>query len=123
MVGNRLQDAVYFLLGHKIAVEEIVAIKATDSREKHHFFITWGRAFDRVDPKPLLSAVRPALSRLGLSTIRRLEVCSTLQEASDQPYFFEALLAFAQKRVLSAKARRNRIAAGKDVYYLGTPVT
>ncbi len=108
-------------------MEEIVAIKATDSRGKHHFFITWGRAFDRVDPKPLLSAVRPALSRFV--TIRRLEVCSTLQEASDQPYFFEALLAFAQKRIPSGEARRGwsaarrkQIAAGKDIYYLGTPV-
>jgi hypothetical protein len=111
-------------------VEDIVAIKAIDSRGKRHFFVTWGRVFDPVDPQPLLSAVRPALSRFGLSTIRRLEVCSTLQEASEQPYFFEALLAFSQKRVPSAKARRawsaarrKQIAAGKDIYYLGTPVT
>jgi hypothetical protein len=104
-------------------LEDIVAIKATDSRGKQHFFITWGRAFDRTDPKPLLSAVRPALPRFGLSTIRRLEVCSTLQEASGQPYFFEALLAFAQKRISAAQARRKQIVAGEDIYYLGKPVT
>ena len=111
-------------------MEDIIAIKATDSRGKRHFFVTWGRAFDPVDPTPLLSAVRPALARFGLSAIRRLEVCSTLQEASEQPYFFEALLAFSQKRILSGKARRawsaarrKQIAAGKDIYYLGTPVT
>jgi hypothetical protein len=111
-------------------VEDIVAIKATDSRGKPHFFIAWGRAFDPVDPKPLLRAVRPALSRFGLSAIRRLEVCPTLQEASDQPYFFEALVAFAQKPIPTGKvrrawiaARRKQIAAGKDIYYLGAPVT
>jgi hypothetical protein len=87
-------------------VEDIVAIKATDSRGKRHFFVTWGRVFDSVDPQPLLNAIRPALPRFGLSTIRRLEVCSTLQEASEQPYFFEALLAFSQKRIPSGKARR-----------------
>jgi hypothetical protein len=111
-------------------LEDIVAIKATDSSGKHHFFLTWGRAFDRVGSKPLLTAVRPALSQFGLSKIRRLEVCSTLQEASDQPYFFEALFAFAQKPAPSGKARRawsavrrKQIAAGKEIYYLGTPVT
>ena len=111
-------------------MEDIVAIKATDSRGKHHFFLTWDRVFDPVDAQALLSAVRPVLSRFGLSTIRRLEVCSTLQEASEQPYFFEALLAFSRKRVPSAKARRawnaarrKQIATGKDIYYLGTPVT
>jgi len=104
-------------------LEDIVAIKAIDSRGKRHFFITWGRAFDRVDPKPLLSAIRPALSRFGLTATCRLQVCPTLQEASDQPYFFEALVAFAQKRVPSTATRRKRIAAGKDIYYLGTPIT
>jgi hypothetical protein len=111
-------------------VEDIVAIKATDSRGKRHFFVTWGPAFDPVDPTPLLSAVRPTLARFGVSAIRRLEVCSTLQEPSDQPYFFEALVAFAQKPAPTGKARRawsvarrKQIAAGKDVYYLGTPVT
>jgi len=111
-------------------VEEIVAIKATDKRGTKHFFVTWGRAFDPVDPKPLLTAVRPALSQFGLSGIRSLQVCSTLQEASGQPYFFEALLAFSQKRIPYGKtystwnaACRKQIASGKDIYYLGKPVT
>jgi hypothetical protein len=111
-------------------VEDIVAIKATDSRGKHHFFLTWGRSFDRVDPKPLLTAVRPGLAQFGLPVIRKLDVCATLQEASGQPYFFEALLAFARKPIPFGKtytawraACRRRIASGKDIYYLGKPVT
>ena len=110
-------------------MEEIVAIRATDSRGKKHFLITWGRAFDPVDARRLLDAVRPALSQFGISAVRTLEVCSTLQEASDQLYFFEALVAFSQKHIPSGKALaswraacRRKIAAGKDIYYLGKPI-
>jgi hypothetical protein len=111
-------------------MEDIVAIKATDSRGKRHFFLTWGRSFDRVDPKPLLTAVRPGLAQFGLSVVRNLDVCPTLQEASGQPYFFEALLAFSQKPIPYGKkysawkaACRKKILSGKDIYYLGKPVT
>src|ERR1051325_7081898 len=104
-------------------MEDVVAVKAIDSRGKCHFFLTWGRAFDRTDPNPLLDAIRPSLSRCGLSRIRRLEICPTLQEASNQPYFFEALLFFTGQRAASTVVRRRRIRSGKDVYYLGKPVT
>src|SRR5207249_12074585 len=97
---------------------------------RKHSLVTWGRAFDPVDPKPLLHAVGLALSQFGLPAIRTLKICSTLQEASSQPYFFEALLAFSQYRIPSGKrrsawnaARRKQIISGKDIYYLGKPVT
>jgi hypothetical protein len=104
-------------------MEDVVAIKATDSRGKRHFFLTWGRAFGRTDSKPLLDAIRPSLSQFGLSRIRRLEICPTLQDASDQPYFFEALLFFTRQPAVSNVVRRRRIGSGKDIYYLGKPVT
>ena len=104
-------------------MEDVVPIKAIDSRGKGHFFLTWGRAFDRTDPKPLLDAIRPSLSRFGLSRVRQVQICLTLQDASDQPYFFEALLFFTRQRTASSVVRRQRIRSGKDIYYLGKPVT
>ena len=111
-------------------MDDVVAIKATDSRGKHHFFLTWGRVFDRTNPQSLLDAVRASLPQFGLSAVRRLETCATLQEACEQPYFFEALLSLAQQRVPTGRARtawaanrRKKIAAGKDIYYLGRKVT
>ena len=100
-------------------MEDIVAIRVADSRGKKHFFLTWGRAFDRVDSKPLLQAVRSALPKYGLSAVRNLTVCSTLQGAADQPYFCQALFALSRQRVLPARARRARIVSGKDSYYPG----
>ena len=111
-------------------MEDVVAIRASDSSGKRHFFVTWGRVFDRTDPQSLLDAVRHALPRFGLPDVDHLEACATLQEASDQPYFFEALLYFARQPISDAKDRgaweescREKISSGKDVYYLGTAVT
>jgi hypothetical protein len=104
-------------------MEDVVAIKVIDSRGKKHFFLTWGRVFDRTDPKPLLDAIGPSLSRFGVSGVRQVQICPTLQDAADQPYFFEALLFFTRQRAASNVVRRRRIRAGKDIYYLGKPVT
>ena len=104
-------------------MEDIVAIRVIDSRGKKHFFVTWGRVFDAVDPKPLLDAVRSSLPKFGgMSAIRSIRVCETLQEAADQPYFYEALFSFSRERDLSERVRRARIIAGKNIYYLGKPV-
>jgi hypothetical protein len=100
-------------------MEDIVAIRVTDSRGKKHFFLTWGRAFDRTNPKPLLEAVRPWIPKAGISKVRSISVCKTLQAAAKQPYFYEALFSFSQEAVLSDRLRRARIIAGKDIYYLG----
>ena len=55
-----------------------------------------------------------------------IAVCQTLSSAASQPYFYEALLTFSQQKVPSGKAylrwrlaRRRRIEAGKEIYYLG----
>jgi hypothetical protein len=53
-------------------------------------------------------------------------VCNSLQEAVKQPYFFEALLAFAQTPIPRGgdyddwrKARGRAMADGKEFYFLG----
>ncbi len=107
-------------------MDEVVAIKVIDSSRRPHFFLTWGRAFDAVDPAPLLSAIRDVLAQFGIQSIRGIQVCDSLQRAVRQPYFLEALLSFSREKVPYGsnyarwKARcRRRINAGQDVYYLG----
>jgi hypothetical protein len=111
-------------------MEDIVAIKASDAGGKHHFFMTWGRVFDRTDPQPLLDAVGRHLPQFGLSEPRHLEICATLQEAREEPYFFEALVLFARQPAIDAAHRaewearcRERVNSGKDIYHLGKAVT
>ncbi len=107
-------------------MDEVVAIKVIDSNRRPHFFLTWGRSFDAVNPAPLLSAFRGVLAQFGMESFRSIQVCDTLQSVVREPYFFEALLAFSREKVPSGskydlwKARcRRRIKAGRDVYYLG----
>ena len=78
-------------------MDEVVAIKVIDARGRHHFFLTWGRVFDAIDPKPLLNAVRARLGQFGIERIRTIAVCNTLHMAAKQPYFYEALLEFSQQ--------------------------
>jgi hypothetical protein len=107
-------------------MEEVVAIEIVDSKRRSHFFLTWGRVFDPVSSVLLLKAVRKAVPRFGVANIRKIRICETLQAAAGQPYFFEALLAFAGQPVPYGKAyarwkatRRKRIESGKEIYYLG----
>ena len=107
-------------------MEEVVAIKVLDGKRRPHFFLTWGRVFDPVDPEPLLSAVRERLRQFGIHAVRSVRVCGTLQAAADQPYFYEALMIYSQQRVPYGKAyskwratRRKQIEAGNEIYYLG----
>jgi hypothetical protein len=106
-------------------MEEVVAIKIVDSKCKTHFVLTWGRAFGAVSSEPLLSAVRRQLGQFGIQAVRSIRICETLQAASDQPYFYEALMFFSQQRVPYGKSylkwrttRRKQIEAGNDIYYL-----
>jgi hypothetical protein len=107
-------------------VEDIVAIKIVDKSGTEHFFLTWGRIFDPVDPEPLLAAVRPNLSRWGVRQARSLEICDSLQDAALEPYFYEALFMMAQERIpFGPKYRtwqagkRRRVRKGEDIRYVG----
>ena len=107
-------------------MEEVVAIRIVDQKGKAHFVLTWGRTFDAVSPGPLLSAVRRHLPQFGIHAVRSVRLCDTFQAASDQPYFYEALITFSQQLVPYGQpyakwraTRRKQIEAGKDIYYLG----
>jgi hypothetical protein len=56
------------------------------------------------------------------------EVCATLQEASREPYFFEALFSFAQDRIPFGDGYEewrattdHEMRKGKHLHFLGTP--
>jgi hypothetical protein len=106
-------------------MEDVVAIEVTRAGGSTTYYMTWGRLFDPVDPAALLAAVRCHLITPG-DEPASLRVCNTLREASDAPYFFEGVIAFAQKRIPFgpgydewAAAMRGAIIEGKEIYLLG----
>ncbi|MBJ7595419.1 MAG: hypothetical protein JF886_11280 [Candidatus Dormibacteraeota bacterium] len=55
-------------------------------------------------------------------------VCSTLHEASSQPYFFEGLMTFAQQSIPFGdgyeawkEAKRMAMTDGREFFFLGAP--
>jgi len=111
-------------------VDDIVAIKVTDSRRRKHYFLTWGRVFHRIDPEPLITAIKPHLRTYGIEKVRRVDVCNSLQEASRERYFFEALFHMSAQGVPFGKTytkwksiQKKRIQQGKEIHYLGRRVT
>jgi len=110
-------------------MERWVAVEVRTDAGRSRFFLTWGRIQDPVDPQPLeaLSLQAAAHFSLGGRPVRA-RVCRTLGEAAAQPYFFEALLTFAQQPIPVGDGyeawRRERAAAmaeGREFYFLGNP--
>ena len=107
-------------------VEELIAVRLTLASGEERFVVTWGRIQDTVDPAPVEQIVLERSTGFSLgSEAVRAEMCATLQEARDQPYFFEALFDFSQRRIPvdGYEAWRSeidrRMRAGKELYYLG----
>jgi hypothetical protein len=73
-------------------MEDVIAIRARTDQGQVRYWRTWGRLFDPVEPDPMIAAVRPHLrwsDKQG--EIVEITICVSLQEASDQPYFYEGL--------------------------------
>jgi hypothetical protein len=103
-----------------------VAVKLDDGTER--FFVTWGRIQHPVDPGPVGALVLHHAHgfRLGGSPVSA-RLCASLQEAADEPYFYEALFDFARRGIPFGrryarwkKARAKAMADGKELYFLGT---
>ena len=110
-------------------MEDLIAVRLLLASGDERFIVTWGRIQHAVDPKPLEKIVlkRSTAFSLGSPAVSAT-VCSTLQEAKEQPYFFEAIFDFARRRVPSGKRYKawlrktdRRMRAGKDLYYLRAP--
>lgn len=91
------------------------------------YFVTWGRVQDAVDPTGLEELVLERCTGFSLGdTAVSAEVCASLQDASREPYFFEALFSFSQRQVPSGDGYEKwrsetdeAMRRGKQLYYLG----
>jgi hypothetical protein len=109
-------------------VEDVVALEVKLRTGELRYFVTWGRLFDPIDPTRLIESARTHMSEAALGgEIESVRLCDSLREAKDAPYFFEALLSFAQQQIPRAddheawRARmRSELAAGKQLYFLGS---
>ena len=107
-------------------MEAVVAIKVVDEKGIEHFFMTWGRVFNAVDPEPLFRAIKPYLPKFGVSPTSSMTLCESLREASSQRYFYEALFFFGQTKIPFGdeysswcEQQCEKIECGKEIYYLG----
>lgn len=108
-------------------VEDIVAVELTTTDGHVCYFITWGRIQSPVKPEPLeklICNVAPHFAVGGMPAKARL--CLSLQDAREAPYFYEALLSFAQQPIPFGpdyeKWRRRinrRMRQGREIYFLG----
>jgi len=110
-------------------MEDVVAIKITDRKKGQVAFLTWGRVFDRTDPKPLEKAVANGVKHFGFVNVISIAVCDSLQEVRACEYFFEGLIAISWRPIRFkkntykpwAEKMRKSIARGKELYFLGRP--
>ena len=110
-------------------MDDIVAVRAETDAGQVGFWLTWGRLFDPVDPTAMIAAIRPHL-RLAeqRGEINQVRICHSLQEASEQPYFFEGFWSLGQTRIPFgsdyegwAAEKRAELADGRGLFYLGDP--
>src|SRR5258708_6878743 len=77
-----------------------VAIELEDGTQR--YFLTWGRIQDRVNPKRLEEIVlkHSTSFRLG-GAPARARLCDSLQEASQERYFYECFFDMCQRKFLT----------------------
>jgi hypothetical protein len=81
-------------------VEHVVAVRVNRQEGRPLFFVTWGRIQDVVDGEKLEAIVfNKAVHVSGGGNATSAHLCQTLQEAKDEPYFFEALVSFSSDKI------------------------
>ena len=108
-------------------MEDIIAIRVTDSRDRKHYFLTWGRVFNRIETDELFSAIKPHLKSFGIKNGRHFHLCDSLREAVRQRYFFEAFFKMTQEKIPYGVSsypkwkskQKARIKKGREIHYLG----
>ena len=105
-------------------MENVVGLKARRDDRRWVGFMTWGRVVDRVDDTWLIDALRSDLQAFGIPQDAEIVVCDTLQDVSECPYFYEALLDFAHRGIPRGKkyekwrARRAKdVESGAKIFY------
>jgi hypothetical protein len=108
-------------------MEDIVAVAVKLDDATEHFFLTWGRIQDAVDPTPLAELVlRQSHRFVRGGTPISARVCSSLQEAAHTALFYEGFFSFCQTRIPYGPDYQNwrqtmheRMQQGKELYFLG----
>lgn len=108
-------------------MEDLIAVRVWLESGEARYFVTWGRVQDAVDPDPVAQLVLEHSTTFSLGgRAVRAEVCQSLQEAREAPYFFEALFDFAQRPIpFGAQyeawraAKDTLMRSGKEISYLG----
>ncbi len=113
-------------------MDEVVAVAVTLEDGAARYSLTHGRIFDPVDTAPIEAAVLKFASGCDLGAApARAEVCTTLQDASQEPYFFEALVEMSRDFVSPSSLRYGRwkkkvakgMSQGREIWFLGRPRT
>ena len=110
-------------------MDDIVAVSVTLKSKEKRYFLTWGRIQERVDSVPLEKLVLKHSSTwdLGGEPVKA-SLCYSLQDASGQPYFYEALFIMSQQLIPDgAKFKKwksaiaNDMKKGGSIFYCGNP--
>ena len=113
-------------------MDEVVAVAVTLEDGATRYFLTYGRIFDPVDTAPIEATVLQFASGCDLGgTPVSAEVCTTLQDASKEPYFFEALFEITRDSASPSSRRYRRwkrkvaegMSQGREIWFLGRPST
>jgi len=109
-------------------MEDIVAVAVYLDDGKTRYFLTWGRIQDAVETHPLEALILKNCTRFSLGgNAIRARVCSSLQEASKEPLFYECFFMKTQVKipfgVKTYPAWRSKMAKrmkeGKELDFLG----
>jgi hypothetical protein len=65
-------------------MDDVVAVRVTTGIGAPVYYMTWGRIQDVVQTAPLEALIAAYAGRQGLEP-RGVEVCTSLQDAADQP--------------------------------------
>jgi hypothetical protein len=111
-------------------VENVVAVELNTESGGGHFVVTWGRVQHTMDPTELESLVLDASAKFVPDAVSA-RLCTSLRDARDAPYFYEALIHFASeiaKRDVAptpfdewAHRTDAEMRDGRHLYYLGHP--
>lgn len=94
------------------------------------YFLTWGRVQDAVETERVEALVARYAKRVtpAKDTVVDVEVCKSLIEARDAPYFFEAFFELCQAKIPSGwlyplwrRRLASRMERGQGIWFLGLP--
>lgn len=111
-----------------VGVEDIVAVAVRLSTGEDRFFLTWGRIQDPVDPTELEGVVLRNATHFAIGGGEPVSarLCTSLQEASGAPLFYECFFDFCQRPIPFGsgyqrwrKRMARRMEKGREIAFLG----